>query len=270
MIRDSMVFASWSSDRPGASVSHGTGVAAEQGAGAGFEVAFVDRDGGERRMALSQCWTVRFEQVPPVRGFASFPGQSHFPGLWWFSSSGGHVGFESWLERDVVMSLDADPLVTAVASQPFWLSWPDGERLVRHAPDFFVRHRDGSAVVIDVRADDRIEDSDAAKFAATARACAQAGWQYRRIGALDPVLAANLRWLAGYRHPRFARSEFAEDLIGVFTRPRALGDGALAVGDPLAVLPALFNLLWRKVLLADIESVLLTSRSVVRAAGDER
>ncbi len=247
-------------------MSDATVVTAESVADAGFEVAFVNRDGGERRMALSQCWSVRFEQVPPVREFASFPGQSHFPGSWWFSSSGGHVGFESWLERDVVMSLDADPRVTAVASQPFWLSWPDGERLVRHAPDFFVRRRDGSAVVIDVRADDRVEDSDAAKFAATARACMQAGWQYRRIGALDPVLAANLRWLAGYRYPRFARSEFAGDLIGVFTRPRALADGALAVGDPLAVLPALFSLLWRRVLLADIESALLTSRSVVRAA----
>ena len=247
-------------------MSHGAGVTAASVTGVDFEVVFVDRDGGERRMALSQCWSVRFEQVPPVREFASFPGQSHFPGLWWFSSSGGHVGFESWLGRDVVMSLDADPRVTAVASQPFWLSWPDGERLVRHAPDFFVRRSDGSAVVIDVRADDRIEDSDAAKFAATARACGQAGWQYRRIGALDPVLAANLRWLAGYRHPRFARSGFVEDLTGVFTRPRALADGALAVGDPLAVLPALFSLLWRRVLLADIESVLLTSRSVVRAA----
>jgi hypothetical protein len=244
----------------------GPDVIAESVADADFEVAFIGRDGGERRMALPQCWSVGFEQVPPVREFASFPGQSHFPGLWWFSATGGHVGFESWLERDVVMSLDADPLVTAVASQPFWLSWPDGERLVRHAPDFFVRRSDGSAVVIDVRADDRIEDSDAAKFAATARACAQAGWQYRRIGALDPVLAANLRWLAGYRHPRFARSEFAEDLIGVFTRSRALADGALAVGDPLAVLPVLFNQLWRRVLLADIESVLLTSRSVVRVA----
>lgn len=130
-------------------------------------------------------------------------------------------------------------------------------------------------MVLDVRADNRIEDCDAAKFAAAARACVQAGWQYRRIGALDPVLAANLRWPAGYRHPRFARSEFAGALIGAFTRPRALADGVLAVGDPLAVLPALFSLLWRRALLADVESVLLSSWSVVRAAdaavaGDER
>ena len=81
----------------------------------------------------------------PMRGFASFPGQSHFPLPSVSSSAGVHVGFESWLERDVVMWLDADPDVAAVASQPFWLSWPDGERLMRRAPDFFARRATGPA-----------------------------------------------------------------------------------------------------------------------------
>ena len=35
-------------------------------------------------------------------------------------------------------------------------------------------------------------------------ACALAGWDYRRVGTPDPVLVENVRWLAGYRHPRFA------------------------------------------------------------------
>lgn len=34
---------------------------------------------------------------------------------------GCHVGLESWLEPDVLMLLDFDPAVVAVASQPFWL-----------------------------------------------------------------------------------------------------------------------------------------------------
>lgn len=121
--------------------------------------------------------------------------------------------------------------------------------------------------MIDVRADDRIDDGDAAKFEATARACALAGWDYRRIGALDPVLAANLRWLAGYRHPRYAMSAYGDDLAQAFARPLALMDGARAVGDPIAVLPALFNLLWRRVLLVDVTSALLASRSVVWSPG---
>jgi hypothetical protein len=251
-------------------VPHGSAGAVVASVGRGFEVAFVDADGDERQEPLTGCLGAEFERARPVRGFASFPGQSHFPGLWWFSSAGTHVGFESWLERDVVMWLDADPDVAAVASQPFWLSWPEGERLVRHAPDFFARRVDGTGLVIDVRADDQIEPGDAAKFAATARACTLAGWDYLRTGALDPVLAANLRWLSGYRHPRYAAVPLASDLPGIFERPRPLMDGARAAGDPIAVLPALFGLLWRRALLADLASEPLDSRSVVWSPGAGR
>lgn len=39
--------------------------------------------------------------------------------------TGGHVDFESWLERDHVMALDFDAAVVGIASQPFWLRWAD-------------------------------------------------------------------------------------------------------------------------------------------------
>ena len=42
------------------------------------------------------------------------------------------------------------------------------------------------------------------KCAVTAAVCQVAGWEFRLVGEPDPVWAANLRWLAGYRHPRFA------------------------------------------------------------------
>ncbi|MFF7183599.1 hypothetical protein [Streptomyces sp. NPDC008121] len=32
--------------------------------------------------------------------------------------------------------------------------------------------------------------------------CARVGWSYRRLEPPPAVVAANLRWLAGYRHPR--------------------------------------------------------------------
>ena len=83
-----------------------------------------------------------------------------------------HVGFESWLERDVAMMLDFDPAVVAFSSQPFWLTWAQDGRHRRHAPDYFARLADGTGVVIDVRPDDRIEPRDAEAFAATERACA--------------------------------------------------------------------------------------------------
>ena len=130
------------------------------------------------------------------------------------------------------MALDADPDVVGVLSQPFWFHWSDGKR---HAPDYFVRRRDGSALVVDVREDERINELDRDLFDRSAVACAAAGWDYRRVGALDPVLRANLRWLSGYRHPRVLRVGLVEQLAEVFARVRPLMAGVLAVGTPLTV-----------------------------------
>jgi hypothetical protein len=161
-----------------------------------FEVAWLDPQGTPRRAGLTEVATVAFEQVPAVRRFSSFRGQRSFPGWWWLATTGEHVAYESWLERDQVMAMDANPSVTGLSSQPMWLHWTANGRAVRHVPDFFARLADGTAMLVDVRADDQIPPADAVVFAVTARACVQVGWVYRRVGALGVVLAANLRWLA--------------------------------------------------------------------------
>jgi hypothetical protein len=176
------------------------------------------------------------------------------------------VGYESWVELGQLMRLDCDPGVVAMASQPFRFSWRSGGRARRtsHTPDYFVRRRDGTGVVLDVRPDDRIEPKDAVKFEVTAAACARAGWGFERVGVLDPVLAANLRWLSGYRHPRVRRETVAAELRAAFARPRGLWAGVGAVGDPIAVLPVPFHLLWRRELAVDLEPGLLSAATQVR------
>ena len=116
-------------------------------------------------MPLIDAWSVPFECGLPVRRFTARKGQRHLSGLWWCATTGGHVGFESWLERDQLMLLDFDPVVTGVASQPLWLRWTgeDGRR-VSHAPDYFVRRADGSGLVVDCRPVDRRPARDVAKF----------------------------------------------------------------------------------------------------------
>jgi hypothetical protein len=106
------------------------------------------------------------------------------------------------------MLLDFEADVVAFASQPFWLHWMGVDRGRRHAPDFFARRADGTGVVIDVRADERIEPADAEAFDATA-----GGLRPRWLGlpsargtgsgaggerALAVALSASaLRWAAG-------------------------------------------------------------------------
>lgn len=219
----------------------------------GVELRWVSPDGVEQRVSPGEAWSVPFERGLPVRRFTSHKGQRHLSGLWWCATSGGHVGFESWLERDQVMLLDFDVSVVGVASQPFWLSWTDetGSR-VWHAPDYFARRVDGWPVVLDCRPVERRKPRDVLKFETTAAVCAGLGWEYRLVGAPDRILVGNVRWLAGYRHPRHDVPSVAAALREVFASPVPLMVGAARVGDPIAVLPVLFLLLWRGELAADL------------------
>lgn len=230
------------------------------------EIGYVADDGAELRVSLAEAPRVVFESCAPVRRFLSRKGQRHLSGRWWSATMAGHVGYESWLERDHLMLLDFDPDVVAIASQPFWLHWTTAEGKARsHAPDYFARLADGSAVVIDCRPDDRIKPRDAVAFSATERVCELLGWQYRRVGGPDLVRTANVRWLSGYRQPRHAQPALAAVLREVFTAPTGLLVGAEAVGDPIAVLPVLFHLLWRHELVVDL-SVPLHPLAPVTAA----
>lgn len=234
-----------------------------------FGVEFVDAGGVPHEGGLPTLWCVAFEDVLPVRSFRWARGQGHNPGWWWSASSGRHVGYESWLERDHAMLLDFDPTVAVFSSQPFWLTWWDGSRRRRHAPDYFARRLNGTGVVIDVRAEERIEEKDMEAFAATRLACQSVGWEFQRVGPIDPVLAANVRWLARYRHQRCWDEEVAAVLAAVFAGSRPLMEGARLVGDPLAVLPVLFHMMWRRVLVAELSLVVLGSDTAVWSVGKQ-
>ncbi len=181
-----------------------------------------------------------------MRRFRWSRGLGYFPGWWWAATTGRHVGYESWLERDHVRALDFDPQIVGMASQPFWLRWTGERGRRRHAPDYFARRADGPASS-SACADDRIEPRDAEVFAVTAEACARAGWEFRRVGGIDPVLGGNVRWLARYRHPRCAGpADLADRLRQAFAGGAPLLAGAAEAGDPLATLPALFHMVWRQ------------------------
>jgi hypothetical protein len=229
-----------------------------------FAVEYVDDDGTRIQAPLATCSQVRFESSPPIRATRPFRGQRNFAGLWWMATTESHVGFESWLKRDLLIVLDFDPSVASVSAWPFCLSWTTDDGDCRHSPDYFARRVDGTAVVIDVRLGETHRCDDASVL--TAVAADQAGWEYRRIGRSDPVLMANLRWLAGYRHPRCGDATRTAALREAFAVPRPLADGIARVGDPLAIRPAAFHLLWSGGLLADLHAGLLGPGTPVIAA----
>ena len=77
-----------------------------------------------------------------------------------------------------------------------------------------------------------------------------------------------MKWLAGYRHPRYHQDCVAADLVAVFAEPSMLLDGAERVGDRLPVLPVLYHLLWRRVL--EVELMVSPGFEVLGSGGRPR
>ena len=102
------------------------------------------------------------------------------------------------------------------------------------------------------------------------------GWEFRRVGEIDPVPGSNVRWLARYRHPRCAgRAGVTRRLREAFAGSAPLLAGAAQAGDPLAALPALFHMMWCQELVADVTAERLGPATLVRTAdtregGDRR
>lgn len=163
----------------------------------------------------------RFESAEPIREIPSWQGKNVYEGSYWSSTVRHHVRFESFLEREWLMSADFDPNTLAVQWQPFLLRWPRGTRGHRsHVPDFFARLSNGDGLVVDVKRPDRLSDERVRQqFDLTREVCAAVGWRYEVFTGLDDVLRENLNFLAGFRQDRYSpepktREAFAEVFDG--------------------------------------------------------
>ncbi len=211
------------------------------------------------------------ERARAVRDFFAWPGKRNYEGLWWSSSNRGLVRFESLLEQQAIEWFDFDPSVAAMSSQPFALLWPRGAQgQTWHVPDLFLRRLDGSARVVDVRPESRIDADAVAQFDRTREACAAVGWAYEVFPGLCEPLALNVRFLGGYRFDRCRPTDVDQNrVLQRLQRGSSLRDSL----DDLAgttsasrktVLVHLYNLLWRQMLHTDL-NVPLRMESVVTA-----
>jgi hypothetical protein len=235
-----------------------------------IQLVYVDDRDRRRTVALEDAAGFDFGLAKAFRKPPAYRGQRNFPGWWWSATTRSHVLYESWLERHHVIEADRDARVVAISGQPFELTWPEGKKQGRHVPDLFCRMLEGQAVVTDCRPVKKADERFRRKAAVTAAACSHIGWDYRMVGEPDPVWAANLRWLAGYRHPRFGDEHLEELLVSLFASEQPLS-AARDAGDPIRVRPVLFHLLWRGRLSADLgrplgETTILTACADVEEA----
>ena len=166
------------------------------------------------------------EAALPIRRFYSWKGKRNYEGRWSSSTSGGHVEFESLLEREALMVADFDVDVVAVAVQPLAFLWPRQiEGSTYHVPDFFVRLSNGDGRIVDVKRRAAVGSSED-QFALSRAACNEIGWQYEVFTGVQPIFGKNVRWLSGYRQDRYApRDGITSAIIDAFKEPTPLGVG---------------------------------------------
>ncbi|MET9744685.1 TnsA-like heteromeric transposase endonuclease subunit [Streptomyces ardesiacus] len=211
------------------------------------------------------------EECRPVRSFPVLWGRRIAPG-WWWSATGRrlvHYGFKAM--RTQLMMLDHDPNVVALACRPVELAWYGrGGKVICHAPHLMARLADGSGLLVDCAGRVGAGRRLVSRALQVEAAAAAAGWHYRLVGPPPPVVEANVRWLAGYRHPRYAGA-WLPAVTECFAVARPLIEGVRLLGDAMAVWPAVFHSLWTGVLSAPLDRVLdLHSVAVASLAGAQR
>ncbi|MFH8252889.1 TnsA-like heteromeric transposase endonuclease subunit [Microbacterium sp. B2969] len=205
-----------------------------------------------------------FDTAVPWRVFRWYRKQQHFSGSYWSATMEAPVGYESRLEYANLLLADFDPRVEWILSQPFLLEGTDRGATRKHIPDYLLAHTDGSVCVVDVKPTDRLTLPKVRESLAWSRRVVEAhGWEYRVQSEPDPVLLANVQFLAGYRRPfQFVDTEIAAAVDEVRT-PMTFGEAVRAAspiaGDPRAARSLVLHLLWRRQLRTDLTHLLHTT-----------
>lgn len=169
---------------------------------------------------------------------------------------------ESLFERDLLVTLDFDGGLTALASQPFTVAWHDGQKWIKHTPDFMAV-LDGQTWVINVRPAVLVNDRLIANAAAVHAMCRLRGWQDAVVvGYPQPTLTV-LQTLAAARY-----TDDPYDLAGVLLSaleaqgPSRFGDLVDATPAPALGRAVLQRLLWDRTVSTDLAR-LLTDETVI-------
>jgi hypothetical protein len=120
----------------------------------------------------------------------------------------------------------------------------------RHVPDFLLAHADKSVRVVNVKPAAKLAEPRIAEALAWPGQLIEGhGWQYEIWSGADPVLLANLRFLAGYRLPGLLPEELLDGVLAAVRTGDTIGavigrvSGARTPGEVKA---AVLRLLWQQ------------------------
>ena len=215
-------------------------------------------DGGEASFPLRQVQARQVTAAVPWRKTRSARGQLHYPGYFWSATMSAHVVYESRLELARLLLADFDRHVAAITAQPFLLRARAGGQARRHVPDFLLVHADNSVRVVNVKPAERLADPRIAEALEwPGRLFRSHGWEHEVWSGADPVLLANVRFLAGYRRPGLLPEELLDEVLAAVRPGDTIGSvtgrmsGTRRPGD---VKPAVLRLLWQQRLATDLHT----------------
>ena len=229
-------------------------------------IAWLDDYGRWKHADLSACTSLPVWTFPPTREPHLHRGRMTVCGWVAFGRPAAMKSYESAAERDVLLDVEFDRDVVAVASQPFVIRLPDeGE----HRPDFAALLADGHVAIIEVKDNEGAREAHEAEpgSAALEEALSRLGWTYLTLVPSSIVRRRNLRWLRGCRPQPHELEHLGAPMLA------AAGDGAtigtlVALDHPAVSRPVLGSLLWSQQLLFDVDSI-LRDQSVVWTARHE-
>ena len=214
------------------------------------------RDATVSDRPLRQVTVGQVADAAPWRMTRSARGQAHYPGYYWSATASGHVIYESRLELARLLLADFDPDVTAIAAQPFLLRARISGRVRRHVPDFLLVHADQTVQVVNVKPAARMADPAVAQALAWPGELFEVrGWGHEVWTGADPVLLANVRFLAGYRRPGMPPDTVTAAVLGEIRSGERIGRllDRLEDGWPRpAARAAVLRLLWQRRVSTDL------------------
>lgn len=192
----------------------------------------------------------------------------HIPVRGYSVTMGRHLGLESQLEYELMLTLDRDPAVTRIVSQPVRLMFPVKSPLRKHTPDL-LSVTDDAVTLWDARPPARQNERFQLAVERTAAACEQVGWRHRVFGGLDRVARLNLLWLSCFRMPRPWVEPRQRQLEQALNETGALTLGSVfdLDDDTGELVWAMWHLLWSGTLEADLTRH-LDADSVLTGATD--
>jgi len=233
-------------------------------------VRYVDSEGVQHLVRLEEAADLPFENGRMVRDIPSHRDQGHMPGQYWVAKWGDFADYESVLESKWLTLLDFDPEVTAFVTQPLEFDAIDARGAWQHTPDVFVRHRDGSVLLLDVKNPELRDDPRVLlQEERTRRICERLGWDYTMVSEPSGQRWVNVDLLSSARRPLHLGADLVPRLLELAREPVEIGELVRFMEYPDLARGVLYHLMWHQRIVTDLD-LPLRDTTLVKTAAEAR